>query len=247
MSWHCHPTGSPWLAGALGTVSKQPCATPLSMAVQPRDRPVPSDPLPSSQGDPGVADEPPDTDTGCQGCRLQGGPHSQGAESAWMGQAPQEQEPGKAGTPLPREWERESWVCKEVAGAHAGPSSAEEPPPACVQSSVERSGSLPPAACLPAACSNFLYIVPTAAATVPCASPPCTAQPGSPCLATRTLPHRPANIPAYIPAPFTDALCSPPQQRDPCPTPPCEQRGGLETAGPAQGLIQGCGLQPWQL
>lgn len=51
-------------------------------------------------------------------------------------------------------------MCKEVAGSHAVPSSAEEPPPAFVQPSVEHSISLPPAACLAAARSNFLCIVP---------------------------------------------------------------------------------------
>lgn len=57
------------------------------------------------------------------------------------------------------------------------------------------------------------------------------------------LPHRPANVPAYIPARFTDALRSPPQLlaktrvpprvfAPPCPPRGCEQRGGIEMAGP---------------
>ena len=60
-------------------------------------------------------------------------------------------------------------MCEGVAGVLAGPSSAEEPSAAGMQPSMERSGSLPPAACLAAARSNFLCIVPNAA--IPCASP----------------------------------------------------------------------------
>lgn len=116
-----------------------------------------------------------------------------------MGQAPQEQGPRKAGTPLPWGWEKGTQLCKEVAVAHAGPSSPEEPPPACVQPLVKRSGSLPPAACLAAVLSNFLCIVPTTAATVPCTS---LRAPHS--QAPRALPHHPATVPTYISAHFTD-------------------------------------------
>lgn len=86
------------------------------------------------------------------------------------GKHPRNKGQGKRGHLCPGDGKRVSQVCEKVTGAHAGPSSAEEPPPACVQPLVEHSGSLPPAACLAAARSNFLCIVPTAT-TIPCASP----------------------------------------------------------------------------
>lgn len=120
-----------------------------------------------------------------------------------------------------------------MAGAQTDPSTAEEPLPACMQTSVERSSSLPPTACLAAARSNFLCTVPTAAATIPRA---CTARLSTPLLITPPTSLRTSQ-------PVSLMLCAP-LHRDPCCTleclppapldPPCacKQRGGMGMAEP---------------
>lgn len=142
-------------------------------------------------------------------------------------------------------------MCKEVTGAHAAPRSAEEPPPAFVQPSVERSISLPPAACLAAARSNFLCIVPITA-------PPFPAHPARSVHHTARLPMpqrlRPTSLLRKCPCECSHAsqcislmLCAPlcsslqravshPKVFVPlCPPRGCNQRGGMETSRPAQG------------
>lgn len=142
-------------------------------------------------------------------------------------------------------------MCKEVTGAHAAPSSAEEPPPAFMQPSVERSISLPPAACLAAARSNFLCIVPITA-------PPFPAHPTPSVHHTARLPMpqrlRPTSLLRKCPCECSHAsqrislmLCAPlcsslqravshPKVFVPlCPPRGCNQRGGMETSRPAQG------------
>lgn len=140
-------------------------------------------------------------------------------------------------------------MCKEVPGTHAVPSSAEEPPPAFVQPSVERSISLPPAACLAAARSNFLCIVPITvpplpAHPTPLHAPHCQA-PYAPAPAPYlAAPQMSLQMFSCIPAHFTDTLCFPlqplpescvpPQDVCLCPQCGCNQRGGMETSRPAQ-------------
>lgn len=137
-------------------------------------------------------------------------------------------------------------MCEEVAGAQAGPSSAEKPPAACLQPWVDRSGSLPPAACLPAARSNFLCIVPTTA-FVPCTShrvPHSTGRLPTPCLAARQHPcmhpssfHWCSVLPTQLPA----ETHVPPQGAFHI-VPHMQAEGGMETAGPSWGTRTDSGL-----
>lgn len=130
----------------------------------------PQHPAPFSPG-PRVADEPPGTEMqGVRAASRKRFPMPRDLGRHGWGKHPRNKGQGKRGHLCPGDGKRVSRVCEKVAGAHAGPSSAEEPPPACVQPLVEHSSSLPPAACLAAARSNFLCIVPTAT-TIPCASP----------------------------------------------------------------------------
>lgn len=191
-----------------------------------------------------MADEPPGT--GTQGARAVGCkevPTPRGLGQHGWGKHPKSKGQGKPGHFCPGDGKGGPQVCKEVAGAHAGPSSAEEPPPACVQSLVERSSSLPPTAFLPAARSNFMCIVPTAAATIPCAPPraphsqvPCAPTP-APCItAPRTSLHTSQLISLMLCAPLRSSLqrpvSHPSMLAPPCPLCGCEPRDGMETAGP---------------
>lgn len=134
--------------------------------MQARGRFLPSILLPSPQREARVADEPPG----------RGSPSVRAAsfkrvpipwELGWHGWGPRSKGQSKLGHLSPGDRKGRSQMCKEVTSAHAAPSSAEEPPPAFVQPSVERSISLPPAACLAAARSNFLCIVPITAPPFP--------------------------------------------------------------------------------
>lgn len=153
MSWHCHPTGSPWLAGALGTVSKQPCATPPSMAVQPRDRPVPSDPLPSPQGDPGVADEPPDTGTqGARAVGCKGVPTPRGLSRHGWGKHPSNKSQGKLGHLCPGNGKGSPGCARRWLVLTLAPAQQKSlPPPACSPRWSAAAPFPPQRVCLPLA------------------------------------------------------------------------------------------------
>lgn len=181
--------------------------------MQARGRLLPTFLLPYPQGEPGVADEPPG----------RGSPSVRAAgfkkvpipwELGQYGWGPRSKGQGKLGHISPGDGKGRSQMCREVAGTHAGPSSAEEPSPSFTQPSVERSISLPPAACLAAAGSNFLCIVPITvppfpAHPTPLRAPhcqaPCAPTPAPYLTALQTSPP----LFSCIPARSTDAPCFP--------------------------------------
>lgn len=135
-------------------------------------------------------------------------------EPGWHGWGPRSKGQGKLGHISPGDRKGRSQMCKEVAGTHTGPSSAEEPPPAFVQPSVERSISLPPAVCLAAARSNFLCIVPITVPPFPAHLTPLRAlhcqAPYAPTPApSLTAPQMSLPMFSRLPAHFTDTLCFP--------------------------------------
>lgn len=104
----------------------------------------PQHPAPFSPG-PRVADEPPGTEMqGVRAASRKRFPMPRDLGRHGWGKHPRNKGQGKRGHLCPGDGKRVSRVCEKVAGAHAGPSSAEEPPPACVQPLVEHSSSLPP-------------------------------------------------------------------------------------------------------
>lgn len=178
-----------------------------------KEQTAPHLPAAFSQGEPGVADEPPGRESpSIRAASFKRVPIPW--ELDQHGWGPRSKGWGKLEHTSPGDGKGRPQICKEVPGTHAVPSSAEEPPPAFVQPSVERSISLPPAACLAAARSNFLCIVPITVPPLPAHPTPLHAPH---CQA----PYAPAPAPylaapqmclqmfSCIPAHFTDTLCFP--------------------------------------